>query len=359
MPTLIDISFQQQPPGFTINIVKEKFHTSLEYMNFLPDDFKAEVILFTERKEKQQINKVSFKCFKKTRLFFLVVIKAAFYIRKATPGYILVQGFIFPLQTLLLRFFTGSNTKILIQHHGESPFKGIKRWLQKIACKNCNAFLFTAKGNAEEWLKNGLISTPEKIYELPEASTGFVKLDKLKCKQQLGFKGNNNFLWVGRLNPGKDPLTAITAFNELSKTHPDVRLYMIYQTEELLPEIKKNLSVNIILVGSVPHSELQYWYSATDFFISTSHKEGSGYALIEAMACGCIPVVTNIPPYEKLCGGNGFLFEKGNAGDLLNKMKISLSCNREQMSAAVENNFKQNLTYKKIAETLENILQTV
>jgi len=42
------------------------------------------------------------------------------------------------------------------------------------------------------------------------------------------------------------------------------------------------------------------FFSAADIFIVGSHHEGSGYALMEALACGAIPVVTNIPAFRAL-----------------------------------------------------------
>ena len=48
----------------------------------------------------------------------------------------------------------------------------------------------------------------------------------------------------------------------------------------------------------IVQSELEKIYNQHQFFILGSHYEGSGYALLEAMACGCIPIVTNIPSYK-------------------------------------------------------------
>jgi len=36
--------------------------------------------------------------------------------------------------------------------------------------------------------------------------------------------------------------------------------------------------------------------------VQGSHREGSGYSVIEAMACGLSPVVTDIPSFRSLLG---------------------------------------------------------
>src|SRR5262249_57697044 len=58
-----------------------------------------------------------------------------------------------------------------------------------------------------------------------------------------------------------------------------------------------------VLGGGGPASEMAAVLSAADLFVLASRKEGSGYALLEAMACGAVPVVTDIPAHRALLGG--------------------------------------------------------
>jgi glycosyltransferase involved in cell wall biosynthesis len=46
--------------------------------------------------------------------------------------------------------------------------------------------------------------------------------------------------------------------------------------------------------------------------VSGSHHEGSGYALIEAIACGVTPCVTDIPAFRALSGSCGVLWRPGD-----------------------------------------------
>jgi glycosyltransferase involved in cell wall biosynthesis len=41
---------------------------------------------------------------------------------------------------------------------------------------------------------------------------------------------------------------------------------------------------------------------AADLFVLGSHHEGSGYSLIEALACGLTPVVTDVPSFRARTG---------------------------------------------------------
>jgi glycosyltransferase involved in cell wall biosynthesis len=185
-------------------------------------------------------------------------------------------------------------------------------------------------------------------------------MNRNECKLRLGISGNSNFLWVGRLNANKDPVTVLKGFSIYLQENPQAKLYMIYQTTELLLSIETMigndpvLAEAVLLLGEKKERELPGWYSAADFFISGSHSEGSGYALVEAMHCGSIPVVTSIPSFKRLTanGQYGFLYEKGNAKDLANTLKKLSEISQEDFSKKVLHYAKSNLSFKNIADEL-------
>jgi glycosyltransferase involved in cell wall biosynthesis len=53
---------------------------------------------------------------------------------------------------------------------------------------------------------------------------------------------------------------------------------------------------------------------SADIYVSTSLSDGTSVSLLEAMACGVFPIVTDIPGNRPWIahGKNGFLFEKGD-----------------------------------------------
>jgi glycosyltransferase involved in cell wall biosynthesis len=56
------------------------------------------------------------------------------------------------------------------------------------------------------------------------------------------------------------------------------------------------------LLGFRPHEQIEQLMRAADVFVTGSHREGSGYSVIEALACGLPPVVTDIPSFRTLTG---------------------------------------------------------
>ena len=360
MIKLIDLNYHTHSNLCKTEEVLELQKASIGFVPFIKEKLSIQLIKHLNYQGEKNVKDAKYVFFKSKNKFWYIPFMTHRYIRKQNSDIVLIQGLIFPLQLITLKIKLSKETKIIVQHHGEKPYTGIKRFFQKIADRYIDIYLFTSVENANEWIEKKVISNKEKCHELLEASTFFQLKDKLQCKVTLGFSGNQNFLWVGRLNIGKDPITVINAFEKYILDCPEARLFMIYQTEELLPVIKRKLDENervkkaVILKGQVNHSELEVWYNGADYFISASHKEGSGYALIEAMACGCIPIVTDIPSFKKITGEGrfGLLFEPGNSESLLKVLLNLKNIDKEKFSTSIVDHFNCSLSFKSIARDL-------
>ena len=302
--------------------------------------------------------------FKKPKLYFPQGLHH--FIKRLKPDVVLVNGLIYPLQVMQLRLTLGKAVKIILLHRGEKPFHGPKRFLQRWADKMINAYLFTSAEFGKEWTAFGNIDQ-KKIYESIQASSVFLPQEKNAARSTLQIHGAPVFLWIGRLDANKDPLTVVKAFLQFSKFQVAARLYMIYQEEGLLKEIEaliqkdSNAGEAIKLIGKVPHQQLQDWYNAADFILSGSHHEGSGIAVCEAMSCGCIPIVTDIISFRKMTGPGkcGLLYEAGNDAALLKTLMqvVELNIEEEQKKALAQ--FKSELSFEAIAGKIERVIAAI
>ncbi len=283
-------------------------------------------------------------------------------IRSLKPDAVFVNGFIFPLQILQLREVIGPNTRLIVLHRAEKPYKGIKGWLQKKADRVVDAYLFSSIDFANDWKETIAVN---KIHEVIQGSSVFSMEDREAARQAAGVTGEPVFLWVGRLNANKDPLTILKAFAKYAATNPDARLYMIYQTEELLKEVRQfidssNLNETVFLIGKIPHEGLQEWYNAADFIISGSHYEGAGTVISEAMSCGCIPIVTAIHSFKKMTNGKaGFLFEAGNEHALTEVLLKTVSLDRDAEREKVLKQFNDELSFPAIGRKINKLLTSL
>jgi glycosyltransferase involved in cell wall biosynthesis len=280
------------------------------------------------------------------------------------PDVIFINGFIFPLQIIQLRLKFGRRIKIIILHRGEKPYKGWRILLQRWADKCIDAYLFTSAEFGKEWTSNGNISRQNKIFEVIQASSIFFPSGKTAARSLLGIADATIFLWVGRLDANKDPLTVVKAFLQLLQFQPQAKLYMIYQEEELLPGIKNLISASNIatqaihLIGAIPHRALQNWYNAADFIVSASHHEGSGVGVCEAMSCGCIPILTDIISFRKMTGPGkcGLLYEPGNEHSLLQALVKTTSFDMALEKQKTISQFKEQLSFEAIAGKINDML---
>jgi glycosyltransferase involved in cell wall biosynthesis len=260
----------------------------------------------------------------------------------------------------------GRGPVIIAQHHNERPPKGIRAFCQRLADRCLQAYISPASEGLYPWQQRGLISAKRLLFELPEASSWFSPQNRARCKATLGLRGELNYLWVGRLIASKDPETLIRAFADFAKQNDEARLFVVSQggdlldnTQALITELGAERFVR--LVGALPHTELETWYSASDFYISTSLREGTSYALTEAMACGCVPILSIIPSFRKMTDGMrlGLHFEAGNYHQLGAVLRKSPQHGDEQARREIRAYFEENLSFHCIARGLERIFSSL
>ncbi|MFL5742728.1 MAG: glycosyltransferase family 4 protein, partial [Flavisolibacter sp.] len=260
------------------------------------------------------------------------------------------------------RLKLGRRPKFIILHQGEKPFRGWRRWAQKLADRFIHAYLFTSAEFGKSW--NANISV-QKMHEVIQASSVFQPGNRQEAKERLELTGDPLYLWVGRLVAGKDPLTVVGVFLKFARLHRGVRLYMIYQSNELLNEVQQLLNheedrAAVILVGKIAHEELENWFNAADFIITGSHYEGSGVAIAEAMSCGCIPITTDFISFRKMTGPGrcGFMFDTGNGSSLLHTLEQSIQADRKMEREKVLRQFREELSFEAIARKINAILSS-
>lgn len=284
------------------------------------------------------------------------------FIASEKPDIVLVRGFIFPLQVMALRRKLGPGPVMLLQHQADHPFRR-KKIIQQLADRSVNGYLFSALEMAAPWLKAGIIRDRNKCFVCPSASTLFAQKNKADARQITGMGSGRQFLWVGRLNSNKDPLTVLSAFEKYFENRPDEKLYMIYQETDLLNVVQDRirhhpLLINqVVLLGKKEHAEIETWYNAANYIISASHYEGGSFAIMEAMACGMVPIVSNIPAslHAIQKGQLGYVFEKGKSEDLYRVLCSLDHTNHSARSAACRDFFSKEMSPAAIASRLLQI----
>jgi glycosyltransferase involved in cell wall biosynthesis len=233
---------------------------------------------------------------------------------QASPDVVHINGLIFPQLVAAIRAAVGNRTAIVAQHHGgEFPIRGSglvgmwrrQKWRGGLAA--ADAISFTAAEQADPWRSDGVLGD-QRVIEIVEASTTMREVSRERARTAIDMTGDPLILWVGRLTTNKDPLTVIDGLERALPDLPNARVVMVFGDDTLLPAVDERvrasslLSARVVLVGRVSHDEIPNYYGAADVFVSGSYSEGSGYALIEAMSAGVVPVVTDIPSFRAITG---------------------------------------------------------
>jgi len=285
-------------------------------------------------------------------------------IAKALPDVVIVHGTMFPVQVILLRLLLKSNCKIVVQHHGERLTQHpLKRFLLKLSDRFINTYFFTAAAQADPWIASGIISHGNKVVEVMETSSVFKPISEHEAKAVTKINTGNNYIWIGHLNENKNPLLVVKAFTRFVADGNDRHLYMVYQSEKLLPEIIQwfkdhpGLENHIHLIGKIEHTDLVFWFCSVDFIISSSYSEGSGVAVCEGMSCGCIPILTSIPSFRYMTGNAcGILYDAGDHQSLVEALFASSKMDVTVEKVKTLRQFQQSLSFDAIARRLQQVL---
>lgn len=317
-----------------------------------------------DKRKKRGIDYWFFRRSKQQLLFPLSIHKA---VRKCNPDVVIVHGMRSPLPVLLLSLTVSRKCKIVIQDHGGGYFKNrLKKGLQQLADRVVDAYFFTARQQAETLIQQGIIGDKNKVKEIMEVSSVFGQRDKTLSRGVTGVSGGDTYIWVGHLNRNKDPMLAIRAFTAhiAQRGNSAAKLYMIFQSDALLPEIElwlqqhEHAQKQVYLVGKVAHEQLPYWYSSVDFILATSHVEAGGVSVCEAMSCGCIPVLSDIPSFKAMTGGLcGILFETGSSAALTDSLRQSALMDKNRERQKTLGRFHQHLSFEAIAKRIHTTLQ--
>jgi glycosyltransferase involved in cell wall biosynthesis len=169
------------------------------------------------------------------------------------------------------------------------------------------------------------------VFEIPESTSAFVPGERAAARAAMGLHGNPALLWVGHLDHNKDPLTVLYGVAAAARDLPELQLWCCFGAAPLLAAVRARIARDpllrerVHLLGRVPHEDIQTLMRAADLFVLGSHREGSSFALIESLATGLTPVVTDIPSLRALTGNGtvGRLWRVGDSAALAGALRAA------------------------------------
>jgi len=131
-------------------------------------------------------------------------------------------------------------------------------------------------------------------------------------------------LSVGDLQPRKNHLGLIAAFEDLLQAHPQLPHHLVIVGKETwyAPTVRAAARMSraadrIHFTGFVDDEELRRLYGACDMFVYPSFYEGFGLPIIEAMACGRAVACSNTSAMPEVADSAALLFDPNSRRELV------------------------------------------
>ncbi len=238
----------------------------------------------------------------------------------------------------------------------------LKRWAARLALKrstllfaDCRAVVSAAAGLGTD--PSHCVVFPwgvdlERFIPPPDGVAAY----QTRLRKELKW-GSDTFvlLSVRSLAPIYGVRELTQAFIRVAPSNPGLRL-LVLGRGPLEGELRRSfqeagLTERVFFAGQIPNPDLPDVYHAADGYVSASHTDGSSISLLEALACGCPALVSDIPGNAEWVtdGEDGWLFRVGDADDLSRAIQQMLE-NRDhlaQMSRCARRTAEDRADWKK------------
>lgn len=173
-------------------------------------------------------------------------------------------------------------------------------------------------------------------------------------------------LFLGRLDARKNITGLIQAFNIIkNEVKNDLQLVIVGKKDFKFNNIRETINNSpfkndIIITDYVPDNEIPYFYSNALVFVYPSLYEGFGFPVLEAMACGCNVITTNISSLPEIANNNAILVEPNDYNGIVKGIKKILT-DKEFANKLVKSGKKnaKNFNWITSAEKVLNLYKEV
>lgn len=160
-------------------------------------------------------------------------------------------------------------------------------------------------------------------------------------------------LYVGQIQPRKNLIRLIQAFEILQQNEKDLQLVIAGSHGWLNSPIYRYMGLspareNIVQLGRVGDDELARLYNNAAAYVLPSLYEGFGMPILEAMACRCPVVTSNISSMPEVAGGAAVLVDPLNVESIAAGIQEARNRRKELIPLGLAR--AQQFTWEKTAE---------
>lgn len=244
------------------------------------------------------------------------------------------------------------------------------RSVAKMASKMARRIVVDAHCLKEIWMKTGV--SEQKIEVIPfgvDSNIFNQRVDGAKVRTRLGIEEDDTVIISTRplYNDHYNVECLVDSIPIVLEKCENVKFIIkgVGPLESQLRNLVNALGVeqHVRFVGLVSHPEVAQHLAAADIYVSTPFIDSTSVSLLEAMACGLAPIVTDIPGNREWItdGVNGLLFPPKNS-KMLGEKIIRLVENedtRKHFGERCTHIVKQRASWENCVDRMEDIYQSL
>lgn len=241
------------------------------------------------------------------------------------------------------------------------------RCIAKFSLKKADAVIVDS--DVQEKAAVELGCDPRKILKFPwfDLESVNVEFSRDEIRKQLGWASNPIVICVRKHEPIYGVEYLIEAIPPVIKKIPESRFLIIGKgqlSEKLMRRVRDlRMEKYVKFVGEVERKDLLLYLNAADVYVSPSLSDGTSASLLEAMALGIPPVVTEIAGNVEWIknGWSGILVPAKNSQQLAEKMALLINNQRlrRQISQNALKTVKAKVNWRKHSKTFDNLILTL
>ena len=184
----------------------------------------------------------------------------------------------------------------------------------KYVLDNANKILAVSEFNKKEILKYTDSKNVKLIYN-------GVDCDKFKpnnAKEDL-------VITVGNPTESTCKLKGIDIFAKASLAFSKLRFVVIGNYDVDIRNRLSEIAPNVEFAGALSHKEIVSWLEKAKVYCQLSYGESFGMSLVEAMSCGCIPVISNRGALPEIVSNIGFVADYGDVNGTIEAISNALN----------------------------------
>ncbi len=280
-------------------------------------DEDTELYIFHNCKKRQFAGKTNVReiIFKSSNKMICDHILAPYYIKKLKLDVVWFPKNVIPFFVKAKKIVTVHDLAYFLPEYNAYPLIDTiyMKTMIKSSCKRADKIIAISKNTQKDiaHLLGIPVSKIDVIYEAADKKYRVIndkkELERIRKKYKLS---REFILFTGGISPRKNLVRLMEAFNQISDKIPHDLILTGgkgWKNSKELELIKSNERIKKI--GYVSDEDMPYLYNLADVYVYPSLYEGFGLPVLEAQACGCPVIASNVSSIPEVIDDSGIMID--------------------------------------------------